>query len=133
MRYVIALDTALRLFRERTAVPASSLLVAPTLLRSQALAHLYAAFRRGDIERKEAAAQLDHMRSLKIRLLGDRVQQQVAWEIASRLGWPDTTVAEYLALVELQADAFVTLDHELARSLHGVVPLAGFDEMLAAR
>ncbi len=75
MRYVIALDTALRLFRERIDVPVQNSLVAPTLLRSQALSHLYASVLRGEIVRKEAASQLDHMRSLKIRLLGDRVLQ----------------------------------------------------------
>jgi predicted nucleic acid-binding protein len=130
MRYVIALDTALRLFRERINIPIQNGLVAPTLLRSQALSHLYASVLRGEIDRKEAASQLDHMRTLKIRLLGDRVLQKVAWDIAEQLRWKDTFAAEYVALARLQADAFVTLDDDLARSVKGIVPLASFEELL---
>jgi predicted nucleic acid-binding protein len=40
----------------------------------------------------------------------------------ARLG--GTYDAEYLALTQLQADAFVTLDKELARRAKEVVPLA---------
>jgi predicted nucleic acid-binding protein len=130
MRYVIALDTALRLFRERINIPIQNGLVAPTLLRSQALSHLYASVLRGEIDRKEAASQLDHMRTLKIRLLGDRVLQKVAWDIAEQLRWKDTFAAEYVALARLQADAFVTLDDDLARSVKGIVPLASFEDLL---
>lgn len=127
---MIALDTALRLFRERAMVPAEAKLVAPTLLRSQVLAHLYATARRGEIARAEARAQLDHMRALNIRLLGDRVLQKFAWDFAERLGWEDTLTAEYVALTKLQADAFVTLDPDLARAAGSLVPLASFEEML---
>ena len=63
------------------------------------------------------------MRSLKLRLLGDRVLQRVAWDIAERLEWPDTYQAEYLALTRLQADIFVTLDRDLARIARNVVPV----------
>lgn len=47
-----------------------------------------------------------------------------AWELADRLGWARTYNAEYIALTQLQADAFVTLDAELARGLEGVVTTA---------
>lgn len=130
MRYVIALDTALRLFRERARPPEGTKLVAPTLLRSQAVSHLYGAARRGEIDRTEARSQLDHMRALDIRLLGDRVLQNVAWTVAERLGWEDTFTAEYVALTKLQADAFVTLDPELARSAAPLVPVASYGDML---
>ena len=133
MRYVIALDAALRLFRERAVVSEGTKLVAPTLLRSQAVAHLYAAARRGEIDRFEARAQLDHMRSLNIRLLGDRVLQNFAWHFAERLDWEDTFTAEYLALTKLQADAFVTLDPTLAQVAATLVPVASFDEMLGGQ
>ncbi|PWK62026.1 type II toxin-antitoxin system VapC family toxin [Roseicyclus mahoneyensis] len=133
MRYVIAIDAALRLFRERAMVPDDTKLVAPTLLRSQAVAHLYAAARRGEIDRAEARAQLDHMRALNIRLLGDRVLQNFAWNFAERLGWDDTFTAEYVALTKLQADAFVTLDPDLARAAATLVPVASYDEMTGGR
>ena len=65
------------------------------------------------------------------RLLGDAVLRRRAWEIAEQLGWAETYEAEYAALTQLQADALVTLDAELAHRLEGVVPLAGFDALLA--
>ena len=133
MRYVIALDAAMRLFRERAIVPEGTRLVAPALLRSEAVAHLYAAARRGEIDRAEARARLDHMRALRIRLLGDRVLQDLAWTFADRLGRDDTFTAEYVALTKLQADAFVTLDAELARAAATLVPVASYGEMLRER
>ncbi|WP_342643918.1 hypothetical protein [Rhodoligotrophos ferricapiens] len=133
MRFAIALDTALRLFRERIEVPSQNSLVAPTLLRSQALSHLYTSVLRGELDMQNAASQLDQMRLLKIRLLGDRVLQKVAWEIAEQLQWKDTFAAEYVALAKLQADAFVTLDDDLARFVKNIVPLAPFDELLTVR
>jgi hypothetical protein len=70
------------------------------------------------------------MRALKIRLLGDRLLQKVAWDIAEDLGWDDTLQAEYIALTRLQADAFVTFDTSLAESLSDVVPLATFKDIM---
>lgn len=58
----------------------------------------------------DADQRLDHVRKLRIRLLGDRVLQNVAWTVADQLGWSDTFDAEYVALTQLQADALVTLD-----------------------
>jgi predicted nucleic acid-binding protein len=69
------------------------------------------------------------VRGLRIRLLGDRVLQRAAWRIAERLDWPDTATAEYLALTELQGDAFVTLDAALAREVAGIVPLAPIEDL----
>jgi hypothetical protein len=37
--------------------------------------------------------------------------------------------AEYIALTQLQADAFVTLDPELARSVEGIVATASIDSL----
>ncbi|SEE54598.1 type II toxin-antitoxin system VapC family toxin [Jiangella alba] len=129
-RYVIGADVAFRLSAERIAVAAEHQLVAPTLLRSQLLADLYQAVRRGELSRKEADARLDYVRGLRIRLLGDRVLQAVAWTIAADLGWPDTYAAEYVALTRLQADAFVTLDAALAEAVRDVVTVAPFESLL---
>jgi len=132
MRYVIALDVALRLFRERAVPHPGARLLAPALLRSQAVSRLFAQARRGEIDRAEARVQLDHMRALNIRLLGDRVLQAAAWDVAERLGWGDTFTAEYIALTRLQADALVTLDTALADAARTLVPVASWDEMLSA-
>ena len=66
-----------------------------------------------------------------MRLLGDAVLRRVAWKLADQLGWPETYTAEYLALTQLQADAFVTLDPELARLVEGIVPLGPIDALRA--
>jgi len=39
-------------------------------------------------------------------------------------------VAEYVALTQLQADAFVTLDRGLARTVDGTVGVANVDAIL---
>ena len=40
-----------------------------------------------------------------------------------------TNDAEYVALTQLQADAFITLDAELARSVEGIVTTASLDAL----
>ena len=52
-----------------------------------------------------------------------------AWDVADRLGWASTYVAEYVALTQLQADAFVTLDADLARRLEGIVATASIEAL----
>jgi predicted nucleic acid-binding protein len=123
-RYVIGPDVALHLAQHDTVVAGEHQLLAPTLLRSQVLSRLYRAVRAGEMTRSEADRRLTYVRSLRLRLLGDRVLQQVAWKIADQLGWPDTENAEYVALTRLQADAFITLDADLARAVQGVVETA---------
>ncbi len=81
---------AVRLARDGVGVPDHHRLLAPTLIRSQLLSLLYQSVRNAEITKKEADRQLDHVRSLRLRLLGDRVLQRVAWEVAEQCGWPDT-------------------------------------------
>ena len=123
-RYVVGPDVAVHLVRDRGQVRGDVQLLAPTLLRSQVLSLLYAAVRRGELTKPDAERQLDLVRGLRLRLLGDRVLQRTAWQVADQLGWPDTCDAEYVALTRLQADALVTLDARLAAAVEGVVALA---------
>jgi predicted nucleic acid-binding protein len=123
-KYVIGPDVALRLATTESVISDEHRLLAPTLLRSQLLSMLYRLVRDGELTRKDAERRLDYVRGLRIRLLGDRVLQNVAWKLAEQLGWPDTLDAEYLALTQLQADAFITLDAELARVAQGLVAIA---------
>ncbi len=120
---------ALRLAGDEAVVPERHQLLAPTLLRSQLLSLLYRAVRRGEITAQAAERVLDYVRALRIRLLGDHVLQSHAWKIADRLGWPDTLDAEYIALTQLQADAFVTLDAQLARAVAGLVTTAPIEAL----
>jgi predicted nucleic acid-binding protein len=64
-----------------------------------------------------------------MRLLGDAVLRRTARDVADQLGWASTYDAEYIALTQLQADAFVTLDTELARSVEGIVATASIDAL----
>jgi predicted nucleic acid-binding protein len=128
-RFVIGADVAIHLANLEAVVPTGHQLLAPTLLRSQVLAELYGRVRRGELERKTAERQLGHLRALRLRLLGDRVLQSRAWEIAGQLGWSDTFMAEYLALTQLQADAFVCMDAALSRAVSGIVKVASIDDL----
>lgn len=132
-RYVTGPDVALLLAEREVKLAAGQRLLAPTLLRSEVLARLYASVQRGELSRKDAERRLDHLRRLRIRLLGDRVLQRVAWEIAETLAWNDTLAAEYLALTRLQADAFVTLDARLAKTAARVVKVAPIAELLGRK
>ncbi len=128
-RYVIGPDVAFQLARDQAVIDGSHQLVAPTLLRSQLLTLLYEAVRRGELTKKDAERRLDYVRGLRIRLLGDRVLQNVAWKIADQLGWSDTYAAEYVALTRLQADAFITLDDQLASAVRDLVTIATVDDL----
>jgi predicted nucleic acid-binding protein len=97
-RYVIGPDVALRLAHDQVVIRAEHQILAPALLRSQLLSPLYQAVRRNEMTRKDAGRHLDYVRGLRIRLLGDRVLHNVAWNVADQLGWPDTLDAEYVAL-----------------------------------
>lgn len=126
-KYVISPDAALRLAQENIVIPDNHKLLAPTLLRSQLLSRLYQAVHRGEITKRDADRHLGYVRELRIRLLGDRVLQSVAWKVADQLGWQDTYDAEYIALTQLQADAFITLDEKLASAVKDLVVLAPFE------
>jgi predicted nucleic acid-binding protein len=126
---VLGPDVVRRLAQEQVVVADEHQLVAPTLLRSQLLSLLYRAVRKGELTKQEADRQLTYMRRLQIRLLGDRVLQSVAWKVADQLGWPDTLDAEYVALTQLQADALITLNKELAAAVQGLVTVAPFEAL----
>ena len=128
-RYVIGPDVAVRLAREQAVIRGEHQLLAPALLRSQVLSLLYQAVRRGEISRKEAERQLEYVRGLRMRLLGDRVLQSVAWKAAGLLGWADTSDAEYVALTQLHADALVTLDRQLAHAVKDLVMVAPIEAL----
>lgn len=128
-RFVIGPDVALRLAEQEAPVSGAHELLAPTLIRSQLLNALFQAVRRGDLTTEDAGRRMDFVRGLKLRLLGDRVLQRVAWRLAEQLGWEDTFDAEYVALTTLQADAFVTLDAGLADAVRDLVEIATVDDL----
>jgi predicted nucleic acid-binding protein len=128
-RFVVDTSAVLHLASEGIEVKGAHQLLAPTLLRSQTLSALHEAVQRGEIPADVARDRLTNVRRMRIRLLGDAVLQRRAWELADQLGWATTYNAEYVALTQLQADAFVTLDAELARSVEGIVATASTDAL----
>jgi predicted nucleic acid-binding protein len=131
-RFVVDRDTLLRIVAGEVEVAAGHQLVAPTLVRSQALSALYEAARRGEISAAEGIDRVTRINSMKVRFLGDKVLQRTAWKIADQLGWETTYDAEFVALTQLQADAFVTSDRDLARSVSGLVETATIDALRTA-
>jgi predicted nucleic acid-binding protein len=131
-RFVIDCETLLRIASGEIAVAAEHKLVAPTLVRSQALSALYKAACRGEISASEGIERVTRINSLKIRFLGDKVLQRQAWKVADQLGWETTYDAEYVALTRLQADVFVTSHDDLARAVSGLVETATVDALRTA-
>ncbi len=129
-RYVIDARTLLHIVANDLDIDPDHQLVAPSLIRSQALTLLLEAVRNGEITDEEALRRHERFTELKMRLLGDRVSRRTAWKIALANGWDTTFDAEYLAVCQLQADALVTIDPTLAAKAEGVVSLAPL-EMLS--
>jgi predicted nucleic acid-binding protein len=130
-RFVVDCGVVLQLASEEYEVPGEHELLAPTLLRSQTLSALHEAVHRADMSADEAEELLARIQDIKIRLLGDAVLRRNAWKVADELGWAETYDAEYVALTKLQADAFVTLDQDLARSVERIVPTATIEALRA--
>ena len=123
-RYVIDSPSLLHVVAEDIKVAPAHQLVAPTLIRSQALALLLSAVQRGDITDEVALQRHEGYAEIKMRLLGDRVSRRTAWKLAPEPGWDSTFDAEYRAACKLQADALVTIDRALGEKAVGIVPTA---------
>ena len=126
-RYVVDAGAVLHLADQGVNVSSRHKLLAPTLLRSQTLSALHQAVHDGKLPADVARDRLAHIGRMPIRLLGDAVLRRRAWEIATELGWATTYDAEYIALTQLQADAFITLDAKLARAVKRLVEIAPID------
>jgi predicted nucleic acid-binding protein len=132
-RFVVDASTVIHLASLELEVPLDHKLLAPTLLRSQVLSALHESVQRGEMPADLARARLARIGRMPIRLLGDAVLRRRAWDLADRLGWASTYNAEYVALTQLQADALVTVDMELARGVQGIVATASIDELYSAQ
>jgi predicted nucleic acid-binding protein len=131
-RFVVDCGVVLELASEGIEVAAEHELLAPTLLRSQTLSTLHEAVHAGELPPDVALDRLTRIWAMPIRLLGDAVLRRQAWKVAEQLRWGETYDAEYVALTQLQADAFVTLDAELARRVQGIVPTATIEALRTA-
>ena len=128
-RFVVDASAVLHLAGGDVEVAGGHALLAPTLLRSQTLSALHEAVQRGEIPAAVARERLARIGRMPIRLLGDAVLRRRAWDLADQLGWASTYNAEYVALTQLRADALVTLDAELARSVEGIIVTAPIEAL----
>jgi predicted nucleic acid-binding protein len=128
-RFVVDAGVVIQLAAEAIRVSPEHELLAPTLLRSQVLSALHEAVARGEIPADVGLERHRVISQMPIRLLGDAVLRRRAWQVADQLGWDETYRAEFVALTQLQADAFITLDAELARGVEGVIETASIDAL----
>lgn len=128
--FVIDAQVAIDLVIGGATIPPEHSLTAPTLLRSQVLALVYESVRRGDIDERAGRKILHDIRGLQIRFLGDRSLEDNAWQLATKLNWPDVHQAQYIALTQLQADALVTADDDLASAARAFVTTASPADIL---
>ena len=132
-RYVIDAPTLLHLVASGVQVSPRHQIVAPNLIRPQALSLLLEAVRNGELTEDQALQHHERFTEFKMRLLGDRVSRRTAWRIARQQGWKTTYDAEYLAVTKLQADALVTVDPAMATKAKNLVPLAQLEALTEAR
>jgi predicted nucleic acid-binding protein len=132
-RYVIDAATLLHLVANGVQVRPRHQIVAPNVIRSQALSLLLEAVQNGELTEDQALRHHERLTELKMRLLGDRVSRRTAWKIAREQGWKTTYDAEYLAVTKLQADALVTVNPALATKAKNLVPLAPVEALTEDR
>ena len=132
-RYVIDAPTLLHLVANGVQVSPRHQIVAPNLIRSQALSLLLEAVRNGELTEDQALQHHERFTELKMRLLGDRVSRRTAWKIAREQGWKTTYEAKYLAVSKLQADAMITVDPAMVTKAKGLVPLAQLEAITEDR
>ena len=128
--FVVDARVAVDLATAGATIPPQHSLTAPTLLRSQVLALVYDSVHHGEIDERAGRKILDDIRGLRIRFLGDRSLEDNAWRLAVELNWPDVHHTQYIALTQLQADALVTADDELASVASAFVTVASPADIL---
>ena len=128
-RFIVDAPAVIHLAGERIDVGGEHELLAPTLLRSQALSMLHEAVHRGEIPADVGRGRLARIGEMKIRYLGDAVLRRRAWDLAEQLGVDSTYAAEYVALTQLQGDALVALDTELADLAKDLVRVASIEDV----
>ena len=131
-RYVIDAPTLLHIVDNDLQVDPTHQMVAPNSIRSEALQLLLDDVRLGRRTEKAALESHERVTRLKMRLLGDRVSRATAWRIASEEGWGTLRDAEYVAIAQLQADALVTIDPDLAAKADNLIEIEPIQALTAA-
>jgi predicted nucleic acid-binding protein len=90
-------------------------LVAPPLMRSEALSVLHQLVRRTELSEADADVALTRLEAAPIRREEPEGLARTAWKIADDLGWAKTYDAEYVALAQLLDCRLLTIDRRLRR------------------
>src|SRR5260221_6959158 len=86
-KFVVDASAVIHLVTAEIEVSGAHELLAPTLLRSQALSLLHEAVQRGEGSSGVARERLRLIGQMRIRVLGDAVLRRGAWEVAGQVGW----------------------------------------------
>lgn len=131
-RYVIDDQTLLELVDRAIPLHPNHQLVAPNVIRSEALQRLLDDVLAGRRREVDALNTHERVTETRMRLLGDRTSRRAAWQLARENGWDDLRDAHYLAVARLQADALVTSDPHLSSRANGIVALAPLSALSTA-
>jgi predicted nucleic acid-binding protein len=100
-------------------------LVAPPLLRSEAVSALHEMAWRGEISAALARRTLDRLLVAPITRKRPRRLAREAWKVADALGWAKTYDAEYVALARLLDCRLLTIDARLKRGAGRMAEIVG--------
>ena len=100
-------------------------LVAPPLLRSEAVSALHEMAWRGEISAALAVRTLERLLDAPIERRRPRRLAREAWKVADTLGWAKTYDAEYVALARILRCRLLTIDARLKRGASRLVEIVG--------
>ena len=102
-------------------------LIAPPVLRSEALSSISELTFRGEIPPDAARETMLRIAAIDIELDRPADMDERAWDLARQLGWAKTYDAEYLVLSIIRDAPLVTLDERLrrgaARLVQAIAPI----------
>lgn len=90
-------------------------LVAPPLLRAEALSVLHVMHWRRAASARVIEAALNRLETSPVKFAAPRGLAREAWRVAEEFGWKKTYDAEYVALARLLECRLVTIDGRLRR------------------
>lgn len=90
-------------------------LVAPPLMRAEALSVLHAMHWRAAVSERAINTALDRLETAPVKFIEPKGLAREAWHIAEQFGWKKTYDAEYVALARLLDCRLLTIDGRLRR------------------